>query len=384
MHEVSLNTITASGKQLNQTFVNDVLVDCTPVINFPVIRPNELHIIYNYDYQDHPRGCRFDHTNALKQIRRRYRSSSCIRVFANDVVCALRGDHWQNLPEFEFFRQLQDQMPKTPCKFYHSQNFPHCEWADHYLYFYLNKFEKFNAGPQLDPVSIPRSDFSSAVKALSCLNATGRPHRIIFAILLVNTDCVLSYLDVLDPDYVWSKIGFGLSDLTPHIRRQYKKNLPVARRKFDIATKFVSNPQLRDHVRSSQGITESIQLIQQGFCHVITDDPFASSWPRITEKTLKPMIAQRPFLMLGAQGNLAWLRSKGFRTFDQWWDESYDQQSDEKRLQSVYKIARHIDSLSIRQRQYLLEQMRPVLDHNFEHLKAFHTLTYNNIKGSKQ
>jgi hypothetical protein len=388
VHQVYLNTVTASGKLLNQTYVNDVLTDYQSVAQsgthvknpFPLLRPSCLHILYDYDYQDHPWGTQFDHSNVLKQIRRRYRSVSRLSFFANDVMCALRTDNWQTLPEFEFFRQLQDEMPKTPCEFYHSQNFPHTVWADHYLYTWIGKFTQFQNSPLSKSICIPDCNFSSAVKALSCLNGAGRPHRIIFAILLTDTDCVLRYHCLLNTDYAWSMMGFKLAEMSPKLRNQYEKNLPLARQKFRANRLYSNQIVKRDFNLTLEGIRESIQLIQQGFCHVITDDPFNSSWPRITEKTLKPMIARRPFLMLGAQGNLAWLRSKGFRTFSQWWDESYDQQSDKDRLESVYIITRYINSLSMKQRQDLLNQMQPVLDHNLEHLKVFEKLTYNNVK----
>lgn len=47
-----------------------------------------------------------------------------------------------------------------------------------------------------------------------------------------------------------------------------------------------------------------------------------------TEKTSRPLLAGMPFMTLGAPGYLAYLRSIGFKTFDQFWDESYDLEPD--------------------------------------------------------
>jgi len=44
----------------------------------------------------------------------------------------------------------------------------------------------------------------------------------------------------------------------------------------------------------------------------------------VTEKPLKPMLAWRPFLVLGAKGTLAHLRDLGFRSFAPMVNESYD------------------------------------------------------------
>lgn len=45
----------------------------------------------------------------------------------------------------------------------------------------------------------------------------------------------------------------------------------------------------------------------------------------ITEKTFKPIAMQHPFIVYGNRGTLAVLKSWGFETFDNLWDESYDQ-----------------------------------------------------------
>ena len=48
----------------------------------------------------------------------------------------------------------------------------------------------------------------------------------------------------------------------------------------------------------------------------------------ITEKTFKPIAYYHPFIVLGQPGVLEYLRSQGFETFDNLFDESYDNQFD--------------------------------------------------------
>ena len=50
----------------------------------------------------------------------------------------------------------------------------------------------------------------------------------------------------------------------------------------------------------------------------------------ITEKTLKPIAFQHPFLVYGNQGTLQQLRNWGFETFNNLWDEEYDNMPHEK------------------------------------------------------
>jgi len=55
----------------------------------------------------------------------------------------------------------------------------------------------------------------------------------------------------------------------------------------------------------------------------------------VTEKTMKPLALQHPFLMLGCRGTLALLKDAGFTTYDNLFDESYDTASD--RIKLVHK-----------------------------------------------
>lgn len=64
----------------------------------------------------------------------------------------------------------------------------------------------------------------------------------------------------------------------------------------------------------------------------------------LCEKSYKPLACQHPFLMASTQGNLAYLRSQGFESFPELWDESYDLISDwRERMNCVANIARNFD-----------------------------------------
>jgi hypothetical protein len=56
----------------------------------------------------------------------------------------------------------------------------------------------------------------------------------------------------------------------------------------------------------------------------------------ITEKTFKPIAFQHPFILLGQTGILKYLKSLGFETFENIFDESYDEEYKiDKRLKNV-------------------------------------------------
>lgn len=55
----------------------------------------------------------------------------------------------------------------------------------------------------------------------------------------------------------------------------------------------------------------------------------------VTEKTMKPIGLQHPFIVLGSPGTLEFLQSAGFVTYDNLFDESYDKSPD--RLNLIYE-----------------------------------------------
>ena len=66
----------------------------------------------------------------------------------------------------------------------------------------------------------------------------------------------------------------------------------------------------------------------------------------LTEKILRPIACAHPFLLLAGPGALAYLRSYGFQTFAEFWDESYDQETDTiKRIEMIIDVMKQIQML---------------------------------------
>ena len=65
----------------------------------------------------------------------------------------------------------------------------------------------------------------------------------------------------------------------------------------------------------------------------------------ITEKTFKPMAFRHPFMVYGNTGTLNLLKSMGFVTFDNLWDESYDSISDtDQRKTCIIELLKNIET----------------------------------------
>lgn len=84
-----------------------------------------------------------------------------------------------------------------------------------------------------------------------------------------------------------------------------------------------------------------------------------------SEKIFKPIVLHQPFVLLQAPGSLEYLRSYGFKTFGDWWDESYDSIEDPKeRMNAIAKI---VDWITTQDLYKMREEMSGVLEHNFRH-----------------
>jgi len=88
-----------------------------------------------------------------------------------------------------------------------------------------------------------------------------------------------------------------------------------------------------------------------------------------TEKTLRPIIAQTPFIVMGPAGYLGNLKRMGFRTFDRWWNEDYDNYSNYERLCQIKQVLEDIFKLDNNNLHELLVDMQSTLEYNRKHLQ---------------
>lgn len=101
------------------------------------------------------------------------------------------------------------------------------------------------------------------------------------------------------------------------------------------------------------------------FLDVVTETQFHSPNIKISEKTLRPLLGMTPFLLFAAAGSLAHLRRYGFRTFNDFWDESYDNETDPHlRFLSCCRILEELNNMSPEEIKKVYAQMFPVLAHN--------------------
>ena len=95
---------------------------------------------------------------------------------------------------------------------------------------------------------------------------------------------------------------------------------------------------------------------------IVETDILTTDW--ITEKTVKNLYIGKPFIVMSGMGTLERLRSRGFKTFSPWIDETYD--TIENIHDRMSAIKQEIDRLSKLDLNQLYKELLPVLMHNRE------------------
>jgi len=92
-----------------------------------------------------------------------------------------------------------------------------------------------------------------------------------------------------------------------------------------------------------------------------------------TEKTWRSIMSLTPFITYGPKNFLKNLQRVGFKTFSQWWDESYDQTDDGLRAAEIESLIHILGTKTNYELQTMYNEMLPTLLHN---KKVFKTLTH--------
>ncbi len=92
----------------------------------------------------------------------------------------------------------------------------------------------------------------------------------------------------------------------------------------------------------------------------------------ITEKTFKAFVTMSPFLIIGCQYHLKKLKEWGFKTFEGYMDESYDElESYEQRKKVIYSEILRLNRMDKKELDDWFWSMKDILLHNYNHFFKF-------------
>ena len=111
---------------------------------------------------------------------------------------------------------------------------------------------------------------------------------------------------------------------------------------------------------------------------VVTETVYNYPYTQVTEKTIRPIVHKRMFIIVGSSGMLSLLQDKGFKTFSPFINEKYDTiQDPHKRMKCIVDELTRISKFSIDEIQQTMLQYKDTLKHNYDH---YHWLCHNEIE----
>lgn len=155
---------------------------------------------------------------------------------------------------------------------------------------------------------------------------------------------------------------------------------------LDFLKQFDTTGSLFQHTNSYYPIQvpANLNLLQYYpdiFVDIVTEPNVSGRNFLVTEKLWRCIVARRPFMVLAANDYLWHLTRLGFRTFGQYWDESYDGQNHQTRIQAMLSV---IDSLALHplaELQDMLHDMQEILEHNYQTFLALDQRTIEQAFG---
>lgn len=101
---------------------------------------------------------------------------------------------------------------------------------------------------------------------------------------------------------------------------------------------------------------------------IVLETLFDDQRLHLTEKTLRPMALGQPFILASTHGSLEYLRSYGFKTYNNVWNEDYDiEPNAAARLLKIIKLMKSIVDWTPAERKLKMAEAEAIADYNKKH-----------------
>ena len=190
-----------------------------------------------------------------------------------------------------------------------------------------------------------------------CYNRRPRYHRLIMLCSLLSNN-------------IWHR------GLISHRPDNFKQDLSQINWEFQSYVKMLEaiGPKELDMdlLDNNPAIQYNIDHYSQTFLSLIPETGFSSHSVFLSEKIWKSIRVGHPFIVVGNPGTLTELHNLGFKTFGDWWDESYDEEINlEKRIKKISKVLVKLSQLSILELKNLRRDLRDTVEFNQNLINSF-------------
>ena len=218
----------------------------------------------------------------------------------------------------------------------------------------------------------PPESFS---KKFICSNWRYTKPRNIIVAYLTSFPAHISWCFNVTPDALqenlWFELDSSIIDRVIYLSSISPVNLDMVRDTARVIVNDESYLYPEDNYFSPFNLqTDSMEpFYRDSFVSVVTESRFAQPTANYSEKLYQAIVHRRPFIMVAPPNSMRCVREAGFRTFSEFWDESYDTCANhEDRLRKIFELIDHLDSFSMDELMDKYIAMREVLEHNFNML----------------
>ena len=128
-------------------------------------------------------------------------------------------------------------------------------------------------------------------------------------------------------------------------------------------------------MRRGEWVSHQEKFYKKIAVDIVTESVYNYPYPFVSEKTIRPIACKRMFIIIGSPGTLALLHSKGFETFSDVIDESYDSITDPvDRWHALERTISNFVTKPIDEIRNIVQLKSQVLDNNFLILKNLQKL----------
>ena len=197
------------------------------------------------------------------------------------------------------------------------------------------------------------------IKTYACLNKRLRPHRIWFYSHLYYNNLLDKGLVSMNPYQATDMVWWEGRTMEGERFAEPLKILPL-----DVYGK--SNKEFGDNFYINRFNPE---VCLDTWVNVIPEASYGDMDGNVflSEKTFKAIVCHHPFIILGSKGSLKELKKLGYKTFDRWIDESYDELDTWERFEAITEAIKKIDAIENKLEWF--KSMESVLKHNYKILK---------------
>ena len=233
-----------------------------------------------------------------------------------------------------------------------------CGWIRTFPSYWIGYHNIVKEGNLIEEVGVCKRN-----KKFTCLNRRVMPHRLyIVSKLLSNNLLAEGYISLTQlNDYVHTN-QFTRFSTSPMLTHELTQNIGIE------AIRAVSplRPDESSDAEQNNHTLMQSKFFNDAYWNIVTET-FNHNVVRgfLTEKTFKPIANLQPFVIIGTYRSLRLLRSLGFKTFDDYIDESYDEIKDEtERLKAAVNLSLNLARMSHEDHMLLMAKMKPILEHN--------------------